>query len=895
MMPPLLHRSRSTKQQLKVDTAGYMNSVPSPSGTTTSVDNPMYLAQTVEQPPPMTREDSLNAWTELAKALWNDDSEEVMSQLELHEGDPYNSAYKLLQRESTQNDVKCNKDNADYELTLDNINNAIVEAVISDAIGKRFSHRPKYRAGTLRMFAFVVAATFGRLRSVKTILANDKPVGPAFLSCQAFHLACANGHVHVVKFLLSAHHVTSSAARSALVKAASNGHCEVVQLLVQDEHINVYLNPDFVFVSRCQAGDTQRVQEMLADTQVDPSTNDNEAMLRACEEGREHVVKLLLADKRTNPGPGRSTTPIQWAASHNHVTVVQLLVQDERVNPGLSSDFAFPYHCQAGDLKRVEAMLTDPNVNPAANNNYALKKASGNGHEKVVKLLLADQRVDPTAFNNDALNTACCLGHVGVVKLLLADPRVDPSSNNSLLAITCHYGHFEIVKLLLADRRVDPAANNNGALQRASSSGSVPVVKLLLSDPRVDPSDAYVLRSACEGGHHDIVKLLLADARVDPTGHGLIEMASDGGHCQIVRLLVNDERVNPGLSPQFALGFHCISGDLERVRMILTAHPEVDPAADDNHAVRVACSKGHSEIVSLLLGDPRVDPSTNDNDVIIGVCNSDAYERDVIVKLLLTDPRVDPSAQGNRALKVATQNGSTDVMMLLLVDPRVDPSVGSNFALKTACHDGYHLVVKLLLTNPRVDPSADNNAALTAACSVKIAKGGYCFNADLQRLSSQEQNEVVGKVVKVLLTDPRVHPTSSAITAACERGRIKLLELMLAHPGAVVTKDALVAADRENDDVAIRLLTAAHPQVMLEMCRDGAIACNPDGPLQKELKRWEAVSAFTMLLAVKRTQSEQVAGRLSDFCREVVADYTRFEFEVCEVKGNRMLGAHHWS
>jgi hypothetical protein len=109
--------------------------------------------------------------------------------------------------------------------------------------------------------------------------------------------------------------------------------------------------------------------------------------------------------------------------------------------------------------------------------------------------------------------------------------------------------------------------------------------------------------------------------------------------------------------------------------------------------------------------------------------------------------------------------------------------------------------------------------------------------------------------------------------------------MMLVHPHAVIAMDALVAADHGKHDAAIRLLTSTHPQMMLEVClRGGAIFCAKDGPLSKELKRWQALSVFAMLLAVKRTQSEQVAGRFSDVLREVTSDFVRLEFEFYEVE-----------
>jgi hypothetical protein len=155
--------------------------------------------------------------------------------------------------------------------------------------------------------------------------------------------------------------------------------------------------------------------------------------------------------------------------------------------------------------------------------------------------------------------------------------------------------------------------------------------------------------------------------------------------------------------------------------------------------------------------------------------------------------------------------------------------------------------------------------AITAACSIGDNISSFVFNHYGQVVYQKEHH---AEVVKVLVIDPRVYSASAAVISASEHGRINLLELMLAHPRAVITKDALCAADRGSHDAAIRLLTAAQPQDIR--------------PLLK-VETLGSPSTFIMLLAVKRTQSEQVAGRLSDVLREVVSEFARFEFEVCDV------------
>ena len=69
----------------------------------------------------------------------------------------------------------------------------------------------------------------------------------------------------------------------------------------------------------------------------------------------------------------------------------------------------------------------------------------------------------------------------------------------------------------------------------------------------------------------------------------------------------------------------------------LLKHPEVDPAAKDNYAIRWAAYNGHVEVVKLLLHDVRVDPSTENNLAIHWAAKRGHVK---VVKLLLQDARV---------------------------------------------------------------------------------------------------------------------------------------------------------------------------------------------------------------------------------------------------------------
>jgi ankyrin repeat protein len=202
----------------------------------------------------------------------------------------------------------------------------------------------------------------------------------------------------------------------------------------------------------------------------------------------------------------------------------------------------------------------------------------------------------------------------------------------------------------------------------------------------------------------------------------------------------------------------------------------VDPTIEENKAVILACEKGNSEIVKLLLqgtlssvyrsnwilsqdlkltllADRRIDPYDHFNKAFVLACQNGHVE---VVQILLQDKRVDPSARSSWAVQVASQNGHTNIVALLLQDPRVNPSGNENYAIQAACMNGHKDIVGLLLQDARVVPPAD---AFDFACE-------------------RGHNEVV----EILLKDKRIDPAAEnnyAFKCASQNGHKEVMKLIL--------------------------------------------------------------------------------------------------------------------
>lgn len=110
---------------------------------------------------------------------------------------------------------------------------------------------------------------------------------------------------------------------------------------------------------------------------------------------------------------------------------------------------------------------------------------------------------------------------------------------------------------------------------------------------------------------------------------------------------------------------------------------------------------------------------------------------------MLRDGRADPR---NYPIRLASQNGHTDVVRLLLQDDRVNPASNSNQALLSASKRGHVGVVRLLLQDRRVEPAI--NDAIRVASTYR--------HADVVALLFQH---IYQNIVNILIENERVNGT----------------------------------------------------------------------------------------------------------------------------------------
>lgn len=101
-----------------------------------------------------------------------------------------------------------------------------------------------------------------------------------------------------------------------------------------------------------------------------------------------------------------------------------------------------------------------------------------------------------------------------------------------------------------------------------------------------------------------------------------------------------------------------------------------------------------------------------------------------ILKKLL-EKGIDPSDDENLCIRLAAQNGHTEIVKELLKNPKVDPATCANYPILYASRNGHTAIVEILSKDERVDPSDVDNWA--------IKKAAYLGHVDIVHMLKNDE------------------------------------------------------------------------------------------------------------------------------------------------------------
>lgn len=443
-------------------------------------------------------------------------------------------------------------------------------------------------------------------------------------------LACHLGHVEIVKILLAAHAEIKGIGEDAeLFLAIRENKVNVVQAFI-DAHKNINVVNRLARLTplmlACQQGHDAIVSRLIAGgaDHTLRATNEFEstALSLAAALGRESVVKILLdagVDKnarQTNNG----YTPLMLASENGKAGVVKLLLASGADHKAClensSHDTALSLAVKSGQVQSVKALLEGK-----------VEVDSRHGDTGYTPLMLACDK----GGHEGAAMAVSLLKAGAKPELCLTSAQADTP-----LIIAVRHGFREIVSALHDCRaEINCRTADAGAtpLMLACERGDAAMVELLLhigadhqlkdSTPAQETAIFYALRAQERKAQADVIDALskarvTIDARQSSTGLTPLMVAAAKGDVPLVAMLVHngaDFHLRDTSLHGYTPLLHAVMQDqFGVVQWFLNTFPEeINSRTHDTGAtaLMLACERGHSAIVKLLL-DLKADVNMRD-------------------------------------------------------------------------------------------------------------------------------------------------------------------------------------------------------------------------------------------------------------------------------------------
>ena len=321
------------------------------------------------------------------------------------------------------------------------------------------------------------------------------------------HLAYANGHIYIAKYLLSHAdcnpNITLDEYKNTPLHVASqNGDLQIVKFIFETSIVRV--NPD--------------------ETNILGQT----ALHFACTGSHKVIVEYLLSRAKCNPclRDGDGNTPLHIATHNGDMECVKLIFETSTITVN-------------SDVSNVD-------------DKTALHIACTDGHTDIVEWLLAHTKCNPNVggyLGNTPLHIACRFGDLEMVKLIIEtskcsiNPDVSNYDNQTALHVACKNDCKEIVGYLLTHTKCNinvEDSNGDTPLHIACRIDSLDCVEIIVSmNPNTFLQTA--LHLACKHSKTNIVEFFLTNTRCDPNlkdQQGRTPLFYAEGNPEIVRHLI---------------------------------------------------------------------------------------------------------------------------------------------------------------------------------------------------------------------------------------------------------------------------------------------------------------------------------------------------------------------
>ena len=283
------------------------------------------------------------------------------------------------------------------------------------------------------------------------------------------HLACRQGFIEVVKYLISTKHYdprsTTADGRSCLHYAASSGSLATFKYLIEEHNCdpNCADNEGFTPIHfACTKGLADMVEYFIS---LNASNHAMHLTLFhiALRCGHLDLIQYFISALQCDPNGGSHFTPLHIASENGYLNIVTCLVEKHHCDPlKKSANLDTPHHAAAknGQLEVVKYFIEHIGVDPSPEGeagNTPLHYAVDNGNLDVVNYLLNEAHCNLSCRdhnNQTPLHHACGSGDLEMVKglcrhiIFTNEPLLD-GKNNSPLHIAAANGRLNVAKYLM--------------------------------------------------------------------------------------------------------------------------------------------------------------------------------------------------------------------------------------------------------------------------------------------------------------------------------------------------------------------------------------------------------------------------------------------------------------
>ena len=481
------------------------------------------------------------------------------------------------------------------------------------------------------------------------------------------HLACQNGHVATVLYLISLPKCDISAKTSngstAIHLACKSRSLPILKHLVEECHMDLIIR-DYngmapVHVA-CEAGSLSLVKYIIEHSSLSLDITDSfgrTPLLIAAFSKNLPIIRYLNS-KNCNISilDDKGCNVIHVSAQRGFLDILRFFVDGGYCNPDItdaSNRTPLYLSAQEGHSEIVDYLLDSPSYQrprvglvdmPDSNGNTALHAACSSGHPNIVSTITGAYKslhVDIYIVNDNGqtpLHLAAANGHVNTVMSLLSATTGTPTHEKLLTAVNgdgcsslhlaCQNGHYEMALYLSEVYPGNVYSLNNkeeGLLHAAAQSGNEDLVPFLVESHGLDPESqdkdgVTCLHIIAKQGDTELYKYLVPRVKNNPTPKdktGRSPLHYAGRHYNMSLFLIQSFDCHPEDKDRNGFtGLHaaCRGGNIELVSHYL-AVLKCDRYLLTNSSrglLYFACRSGNLELVRVLMDDYDLEPAQGD-------------------------------------------------------------------------------------------------------------------------------------------------------------------------------------------------------------------------------------------------------------------------------------------